>query len=201
MEVTAILRGALLVVDVQRDFCPGGALPVRGGDRIIPGINRVTSAFARAGLPVFFTRDWHPKDHISFRSQGGRWPAHCVQGTAGAEFHPALRIPAGAVVISKGDDPRAEAYSGFQGTDLKARLKELGVKKVFLCGLATDYCVRETTIDARHAGFAVDVMEDCTRPVNAKPRDGDRAVSVMRSAGAKMTTSSAVIRELASTQQ
>ena len=195
------MRAALLVIDVQRDFCPGGALPVRAGDEVIPAINRVAEAFEGAGLPIFFTRDWHPKDHVSFRSQGGAWPPHCVQGTAGAEFHPALRIPFGAVVISKGDDPEAEAYSGFQGTDLKTRLEALGVKKVFLCGLATDYCVRESAIDARRAGFATEVIQDCISAVNVEPRDGEKAISAMCEEGARMTTSASVINELTSTQQ
>ena len=194
------MHQALLVVDVQRDFCPGGALAVKGGDEVVPGINRVIEWFERAGLPIFFTRDWHPPNHISFRGQGGPWPPHCVQGTAGAGFHPLLRIPPGAVVISKGDDPRAEAYSGFQGTDLEGRQKGMGVDTIFIAGLTTDYCVRESTLDARHAGFGVEVMRDCIRAVNLRPEDGERAVSDMRSAGATLTTSSDVIKKLASTQ-
>jgi nicotinamidase/pyrazinamidase len=193
------LHAALLVVDVQRDFCPGGTLPVKDGDEVVPGINSVVRAFEHAGLPIFFTRDWHPPDHISFKSQGGPWPPHCVEGTAGAEFHPALRIPLGAIVISKGDSPRAEAYSGFQGTGLEVRLKRLGVDEVFVCGLATDYCVRETTLDARRTGLAVEVLKDCVRPVDVKPGDGARALTEMKEAGAKLTTSSAVIKMLAGT--
>ena len=195
------MHAALLVVDVQRDFCPGGALPVKDGDEVVPGINRVVRAFKHAGLPIFFTRDWHPPEHISFKSQGGPWPPHCVEGTAGAGFHPALRIPLGAIVISKGDSPSAEAYSGFQGTDLEVRLKRLGVDEVFVCGLATDYCVRASVIDARRAGFAVEVIRDCIGAVNAKPGDDAKAISDMRKACAKMTTVSAVIKMLAGTQQ
>jgi nicotinamidase/pyrazinamidase len=189
------------VVDVQVDFCPGGALAVDHGDDVVPGINKTVDAFERLGLPLFFTRDWHPPNHISFKAQGGAWPPHCVQGTKGAEFHPDLGVPSGAVIISKGNKPSAEAYSGFQGTDLEARLKRLGVDEVFLGGLTTDYCVKETALDARRAGFAVDVLEDCVRAVDSKPGDRGRALAEMRRGGASMTTSSAVIRLLASTQQ
>ena len=164
-------------------------------------LNKVIEAFERQGLPIFFTRDWHPADHISFRSRGGTWPPHCVQGTRGARFHPNLRIPATAVVVSKGTSRDAEAYSGFQGTDLEGRLKKLDVDAVFLGGLTTDYCVRETTLDARTAGFSVTVMEDCTRAVDAKPGDGAKALAEMRSAGAKLATSEEVVRRVASTQQ
>ena len=195
------MRAALLVVDVQRDFCPGGALAVREGDEIVPGINRVVAGFDRAWLPIFFTRDWHPPDHISFRGQGGPWPLHCVQGTVGAAFHPSLRVPTSAVVISKGDDPSKEAYSGFQGTDLEARLRGLGVKEVFIAGLTTDYCVKETATDARKAGFTVKVIRDCIRAVDATPGDGTRAISKMKKEGAKLVGSHSVIRLLASTQQ
>lgn len=152
-------------------------------------------------MPVFFTRDWHPSNHISFKNQGGVWPPHCVQGTRGAEFHPGLRIPPGSVIISKGDKPTAEAYSGFQGTDLELRLRRMGVDEVFLGGLTTDYCVRESVIDARRAGFQVDVLEDCVRAVDAKPGDGAKALADMRKAGAKLTTSFVVVERMASTQQ
>ncbi len=186
---------------MQRDFCPGGALAVKDGNEILPGINKLTNAFERRGLPVFFTRDWHPSDHVSFKSVGGQWPPHCVQGTSGAEFYPSLRIPRGAHIVSKGTDPATEAYSGFQGTDLEARLKKLGVEDLFVGGLATDYCVKESVLDARRSGFGVEVVEDCIRSVNVKPDDGTRALSAMREAGAKITTSSAVVKLLAGAQQ
>jgi nicotinamidase/pyrazinamidase len=168
---------------------------------VVPGLNRVIEAFERHSLPIFFTRDWHPTDHISFRSRGGTWPPHCVKGTPGAEFHTGLRISADAVIISKGSFRDAEAYSGFQGTDLEERLKSLGVDEIFLGGLTTDYCVRESTLDARRAGFSVTVIEDCTRAVDARPGDGDRALADMKRAGAKFTTSSALVKRLAGTQQ
>jgi len=187
-----------LVVDLQRDFCPGGVLAVKDGDAVVPKVNKVIAAFERASLPVFLTRDWHPPDHVSFTGRGGIWLPHCVQGSPGAGFHPSLNLPLDAVIISKGDDPGTEAYSGFQGTDLEARLKKLKVRKVVLCGLTTDYCVKETARDARRAGFAVDVMEDCIRAVDAKAGDGEKAVSAMRRMGAKFTTSTAVARGLSS---
>jgi len=194
------MRAALVVVDVQRDFCPGGALPVKEGDELVPRINRVIMTFEHDPLPVFFTRDWHPPNHMSFKSQGGIWPLHCVQGSAGAEFHPALRIPIKSIVISKAEDPQFEAYSGFQGTDLATRLNELGVDKIFLCGLTTDYCVKESAIDARHAGFEVEVIQDCIGAVDASPGDGKKAISEMQKAGARITNSAAVIKMMAGTQ-
>ena len=192
---------ALLVVDVQRDFCPRGALAVKEGDEVVPGLNRLIAEFEKSKLPIFFTRDWHPPNHTSFKEQGGIWPRHCVQGTAGAEFHPDLQIPPSAVVISKGDNPKAEAYSGFQGTDLAGLLKKAGVDEVVLGGLTTDYCVRESAMDALRAGFKVQVLEDCIRAVNANPGDGPKAIADVRKAGAKMTTSSVVLSQLAGTQQ
>ena len=168
---------------------------------MVPGLNRVIEVFERRGLPVFFTRDWHPADHISFRTRGGIWPPHCIQGTPGAEFQPGLRIPEHAVVISKGSSRDEEAYAGFQGTDLEPRLRGLGVDEIFLGGLTTDYCVRESALDARRAGFAVTVMGDCTMAVNAEAGDGERALDDMRRAGAKVSTSSESIRLLSSTQQ
>ena len=176
-------------------------MPVKGGDDVVPGLNRVIGAFERCGLPVFFTRDWHPLDHISFKSRGGQWPPHCIQGTSGADFHPKLRIPPTAIIISKGDDVNSEAYSGFQGTDLKERLGMAGADEVFLGGLTTDYCVRQSTLDALGAGFEVSVLEDCIRAVDLKPGDGNRSIADMRKAGARFTTSVEVVRKLASTQQ
>ena len=195
------MRTALIVVDVQLDFCPGGALAVRSGDRVVPRLNKIIGVFEGSGLPVFFTRDWHPPDHVSFRSQGGPWPPHCVQGSHGAEFHPGLRFPRDAKVISKGDMSSKEAYSGFQGTDLRAQLKKLGVDELLIGGLATDYCVKETTLDALRAGLSVEVLRDCVRPVDVRPGDGAKALAEMQKAGARLTTSSKAANRLASTQQ
>jgi nicotinamidase/pyrazinamidase len=195
------MHPALLVVDVQVDFCPGGALAVKNGDEVVLGLNRIIEAFERRSLPIFFTRDWHPADHISFKSRGGIWPPHCVQGTPGAEFYPSLKIPADAFIVSKGSSRDTEAYSGFQGTDLEERMKSLDVDEIFLGGLTTDYCVRESTLDARKAGFSVTVIEDCIRAVDASPGDGERALADMRSAGARLATSSDVMKQMVSTQQ
>lgn len=169
---------------------------MKNGDKVVPRLNKDIAAFAKAGLPIFFTRDWHPPNHISFTDQGGIWPPHCIQGTIGAGFHQNLAIPRGATIISKGDKPNTEAYSGFQGTDLEIRLKKAGVKEIFLGGLATDYCVRESCLDALQAGFAVTVLRDCVMAVNMKPGDGAKALKEMRGAGAKLTTSQSAIKRL-----
>ncbi len=195
------MRTALIIVDVQIDFCPGGALAVRYGDQVVPRLNKIIKAFENSGLPVFFTRDWHPADHISFRSEGGTWPPHCVQGSPGAKFHPKLHVPSDAEVISKGDRPSKEAYSGFQGTNLRAQLKRLGVDELLVGGLATDYCVKETALDGLRAGFSVGVLKDCVRAVDVNPGDGARALAEVRKAGARLTTSSRAADRLASTQQ
>ena len=201
MRTEMSIKPALVVIDVQIDFCPGGALAVRFGDGVVAHLNRVIGAFEGAGLPIFFTRDWHPPNHVSFKGRGGPWPPHCVQGSKGAEFHPGLHAPKDVVIINKGDNPSVEAYSGFQGTDLESRLKRLRVEEVFVGGLATDYCVKETALDARRAGLEVKVLKDCVRPVDVSPGDGARALEEMRAAGAKLTTSSKLMDQLAGTQQ
>jgi len=168
---------------------------------VVPGLNNVIHAFEKSRLPIFFTRDWHPPNHISFRRRGGPWPPHCIQGSVGAGFHPDLRVPSNAVIISKGDDASKEAYSGFQGTNLKTRLKNLAVDEVVIGGLTTDYCVRQTALDALQEGLAVDVLEDCVRAVDVRVGDGARALTEMRKAGAKVMSSSEVIKGLAGAQQ
>lgn len=158
-------RAALIVVDVQNDFCPGGALAVPEGDQVVPVVNALARAFARRGRPVVATQDWHPADHVSFRERGGPWPPHCVQGTPGADLHPELRREPITHVVRKAYRPDQEAYSGFQGTGLAELLRGLGVEEVYVCGLATDYCVNATALDAARAGFRTAVVEDATRPV------------------------------------
>jgi nicotinamidase-related amidase len=190
-----------LVVDVQVDFCPGGSLAVEGGDEVVAGLNAVIGASETSGLPIFFTRDWHPRDHISFKDRGGVWPPHCIQGTPGAGFHPGLLVPAVATIISKGDQSDAEAYSGFQGTDLSLKLRNHGVGRIFLGGLTTDYCVRQSALDALRLGFKVDVLVDCIRAVDVHPGDGDRALEELKNSGVGLTTSGAVLKELASAKQ
>lgn len=186
-------KAALVVVDVQRDFCPGGSLAVKDGDKVVPRLNKVIEAFSAAGLTIFFTRDWHPQNHMSFKAQGGPWPPHCVQGTSGAQFHPSLNIPKNSVIISKGGKPNQEAYSGFQGTNLAERLNALGVLEIFLGGLTTDYCVKESSLDAIKAGFKVNVLEDCIKAVNVHPKDGELAIHTIVQEGARMISSSDAI--------
>lgn len=175
---------ALLVADVQNDFLPGGALGVLHGDEIVPVLNRYAAAFYARGLPIFASRDWHPADHCSFREQGGIWPTHCVAGSKGAEFHPDCHLPPGTVVISKATDPRKEAYSAFEGTTLDERLREAGVRRLFLGGLATDYCVLNTVRDAVQHGYAVVLLVDGIRAVNLHPDDGRKAEEEMLRLGA-----------------
>lgn len=174
-------QDALIVVDVQRDFCPGGALPVPEGDRVVPVINRLL------GLPWMkvATRDWHPADHCSFRQQGGMWPPHCVAGTPGAELHPELHQDLVQHLVSKGTERGTEAYSGFQGTDLARLLRQAGIRRLFVCGLATDYCVRATALDARGEGFEVVVLTDAARGVEVQPGDCSRALRDMQAAGVR----------------
>jgi nicotinamidase/pyrazinamidase len=180
---------ALVIVDVQNDFCPGGALGVLDGDAVVPVLNRYAERFARQGAPVLVTRDWHPSRTKHFRAWGGVWPPHCVQETPGAAFHPALRLPPEAQVVSKGMDPETDAYSCFQasgadGTPFAEILERRGIRRLFVGGLATDYCVKATALDALHAGFRVVVLEDAIRAVDLAPGDGERALAEVRAAGA-----------------
>lgn len=184
MNICITHNSALIVVDVQNDFCPGGALPVSEGDKVVPVLNRYIRKFIDAGLPVCLTRDWHPVDHLSFKSQGGIWPMHCVQGTEGARFHPELSVPSTAVVVSKGTDPAKEAYSGFQGTDLVPRLRYHQARRLFIGGLATDYCVKSTVMDAIREGFEAVFLYDASMGVDVKPEDSERAIQEMLTEGA-----------------
>lgn len=189
METPRIHPGdALVVVDLQRDFLPGGALAVPGGDEVIDPLKDAIAEFEQAGLPVYYSRDWHPPDHVSFQAQGGPWPPHCVAGTEGAEFAPSLRPPQEAAIISKATTRERDAYSAFDGTDLADRLKADGVRRVFVGGLATDYCVRATVLDARASGFDVEVLGDAVRAVEVEAGDGERALQEMVSSGANLTT-------------
>lgn len=178
-------ESALIVVDVQNDFTPGGALPVKDGEKVIEPLNKYVGIFQRIGVPIIFTRDWHPKNHISFAERGGPWPPHCVQNANGAEFHKDLRIPEGAIVISKATDPDEEGYSGFQGTELGSILRRKGITKLFVGGLATDYCVKSTILDALKEGFRVYFLSDASMAVNVRPGDSERAVEEMVRNGAK----------------
>jgi len=175
---------ALLIVDVQIDFLPGGALGVPDGDAVIPVLNRYIALFKAAGLPVYATRDWHPAGHCSFVERGGPWPPHCIQGTEGAAIAGGLRLPEAAPVISKADTVEKDAYSGFQGTNLADRLRAAGVRRLFVGGLATDYCVLNTVTDALAQGFGVCLALDAIRAVDAHTGDGRQAVATMTRAGA-----------------
>jgi nicotinamidase/pyrazinamidase len=175
---------ALLIVDVQNDFCPGGALGVREGDQIIPVLNRWIDEAQKKNIPIYLTRDWHPAGHVSFQERGGPWPPHCVQDTTGAAFHPSLQLPKTYEVITKGHEHHADSYSAFGGTDLGERLKKAGVRRLWVGGLAQDYCVRETSLDALRAGFEVHVIVEATRPVDVQTDDGKRALEDIRRAGA-----------------
>lgn len=176
---------ALVIVDVQNDFVPGGSLAVPHGDEVVPVLNRYIEAFDAAGLPVFATRDWHPGDHCSFKSQGGPWPSHCVAGTLGAAFVPALALPASAVIISKATERDRDAYSGFAGTELEEKLRRIGALQLFVGGLATDYCVVNTVRDARALGFGVMLLTDAIRAVDVRQGDGARAEAEMLGLGAQ----------------
>lgn len=179
---------ALIVVDVQNDFLPGGRLGVEQGDAVVPTLNRYIARFHAARLPVVATRDWHPPEHCSFAAQGGPWPQHCVAGSPGAAFAQVLELPAETLIVSKATTAQRDAYSGFEGTGLSERLRERGVKRVFVGGLATDYCVLNTVRDALTAGFETFLLEDAVRAVNVHPHDGDRAIEEMRSLGAATIT-------------
>mgnify|MGYP006280808527 CR=1 FL=1 len=179
---------ALILVDMQNDFVSGGALPVPDGDAVVPILNRYIKRFHAHDLPVIATRDWHPPNHCSFREQGGPWPPHCVQGTRGAEFVPELDLPEDTTIISAADTPEHEAYSGFEGTDMADRLHQMGVKRLFVGGLATDYCVVNTVLDGLRQGFEVMLLEDAIRAIDVNPGDGDRAIREMQANGAQTIT-------------
>jgi nicotinamidase/pyrazinamidase len=179
---------ALLVVDAQLDFLPGGRLAVPGGDAVVPVLNAYIAAFVRRGLPVFATRDWHPPDHCSFGERGGPWPPHCVAHSDGARFAPLLDLPCAVTIVSKATEADRDAYSGFEGTDLDRLLRAAGVRRLFVGGLATDYCVLNTVRDARRLGYEVRLLADAIRAVDVRPGDGARAIAQMRELGAADTT-------------
>jgi nicotinamidase/pyrazinamidase len=178
-------KQALIVVDVQNDFCPGGTLAVAPGDEVVEPLNEQIHEFLERGAPVYKSRDWHPATTKHFQAYGGTWPVHCVQNTKGAEFHPALRDDPRITVVSKGLGD-TDCYSAFDETDLGSQLREQGVEEVVVGGLATDYCVKNTVLDALKHGFKVKLLENATRAVDRQPGDGDRAIEEMRAAGAEV---------------
>ena len=180
-------KQALIVVDVQNDFCPGGTLAVAHGDEVVEPLNKLIDEFLERGDPVYKSRDWHPPTTKHFQSYGGTWPVHCVQNTKGAEFHPALRDDPRIEVISKGLGDK-DCYSAFDETDLAARMRDQKVEEVVVGGLATDYCVKNTVLDAVKHGFKVKAVENAMRAVDVEPGDGERAIEEMRSAGAEIVS-------------
>lgn len=172
---------ALIVIDLQRDFCPDGALAVAGADEIAPRINRLINEANAAGAIVIASRDWHPKEHVSFTARGGPWPEHCVAGSLGAQFHEQLRLPKDAIIVSKGADLEMDQYSAFDGTGLVELLRDRGTQRVFLCGLALDVCVRASALQAAQAGFETHVLLAATRPLT--PAEGEAATREMALAG------------------
>ena len=176
---------ALIVVDVQNDFCPSGALAVERGDEVVEPLNRLIEEFLEQGQPVYKSRDWHPAQTRHFTAYGGTWPVHCVQGTRGAEFHERLLDDPRVHVVSKGLGDE-DNYSAFDGTTLAEELRRRGVREVWVGGLATDYCVKQTVLDALRAGFRVRALSDAMRAVNLQPGDDQRALEEMRAAGAEI---------------
>lgn len=188
------MKTALIIVNVQQDFCPGGAMAVQEGDHVVDPVNQLVRYFEAMGLPIYFTREWHPVNHCSFEAQGGPWPPHCVAGSAGAQFHAALQVPADAAILCLATRPEADACSGFEGTDLELRLKRQGVKAVVVAGLATDHAVKKTALDAHRLGFAVTVAIDAVRAVNAKPDDGRCAIKHMQIRGIDFADTDDIVR-------
>jgi nicotinamidase/pyrazinamidase len=180
----------LIIVDLQKDFTPGGALGVAGGDQVVREMSRLARLFAKSDADIYASRDWHPPDHSSFQAQGGPWPEHGVAGTDGAKFHPALVLPRGTTIINKGTDRDKEAYSAFAGTDLAERLRAKGTTRLFIGGVATDYCVRATVLDGLKEGFEVYFIKNASAAVNLNPSDEKNAIKDMVASGAKIIDSS-----------
>jgi len=175
---------SLIIVDFQNDFCPGGALEVKEADKIIPILNKYIELFEEKDLMIYYTADWHPADHCSFKENGGTWPRHCVQGTKGAEFHPNLKMASYYKIIYKAINPKEDAYSGFEKTELDTSLRKNKIKNLYICGLATDYCVKNTVLDACQLGYNVYLLIDAIKGVNVNPDDSERAIEEMKNAGA-----------------
>ena len=179
---------ALVLVDVQNDFLPGGNVAVPEGDAVIKALNIYIDSFRSKGLPIYATRDWHPENHCSFRQQGGIWPPHCIADTRGAEFSAELDLTPATITVSKATTVEKDAYSGFEGTDLDQQLHQQGIKRLFIGGLATDYCVLNTVRDALTNHYVVFLLQDAIRAVNVKPGDGDKAEREMQQQGATPIT-------------
>ena len=184
---------ALLVVDVQVDFCPGGALAAPAGDRVVPPVNRYIAGARRLGMPIYASRDWHPAVTTHFKAYGGEWPPHCVQNTGGARFHPDLELPRETIVITKGEDPERAGYSAFDGRTPDGRLlltdlRDRRIDTVYVAGLTAEYCVKQTMVDAIQAGLHAVALTDAIAGINARPGDADRALEEIRRAGGELAT-------------
>ena len=186
LDITS--KDALIVTDIQNDFLPGGALPVPEGEMVIPVLNDYIKMSKEANAKIIVSRDWHPPNHMSFVNQGGPWLPHCVQNSEGAKFSPQLKLPDAVFIISKATDPKKEAYSVFDGTGLAEELKAHGIRRILIGGLAADYCVLNSVLDARKMGLETYVLVDGTKGLNVKPGDVDRAFEVMAHHGAKLVT-------------
>ena len=184
MRIKVSRKDALIVVDVQNDFMPWGALPVPDGDKVIPMLNEYISIFTKSGAFVVASRDWHPPNHSSFKPYGGIWPVHCVRNTEGAMFHKDLKLPKEVYIVSKATSQEKDAYSAFDDTGLADVLREKGIKRVFVGGLATDYCVKATILDSLKNGFCTFLLEDASRGVNVNEGDVDNAIRTMLENGA-----------------
>jgi len=183
-------KKALLIVDVQNDFSPGGSLAVPEGDKVVPALNKYIKIFAQGKLPIFASRDWHPVRTSHFKDFGGVWPVHCLQNSRGAAFHPELKLPTCAMLLYKGMDPQKDSYSAFQAQDLSGEpflkiLKRLKITELWVGGLATDYCVKSSVLDALKNGFKVKLLIDAIKGVDLKPGDSDKAIKAMVKKGAK----------------
>lgn len=188
-------------MDVQNDFCPGGKLPVSNGDSIVSLLNKYAIIFSNKKLPIFASRDWHPKKTKHFKKFGGLWPEHCIQNTKGAQFNPKLKLPPETIIISKGMQPQQESYSAFQavdssGTEFVILLKFLGINEIFLAGLATDYCVKWSVLDALKSGLKTYLLLDAVKGVNIKPNDSEEAIKEMIAQGASIITFEKVAKYL-----
>lgn len=184
---------ALVLTDIQNDFLPGGALEILNADQVIPPLNQLIGAFEKSRLPIIATRDWHPENHCSFKEQGGPWKKHCVQDTPGALFSEKLRFPSRAVVISKATQANKEAYSAFSDTSLHETLLAKGVKRIFIGGLATDFCVYFTTKDALKLGYQVVILKDAVRGIDLHPGDSEKALNELQTLGATLSTTGQVL--------
>ena len=196
----AHMRPALLEVDPQNDFCPGGSLAVKDGDKVVEPLNKMAREFDKNHWPTFYSRCWHLEYTRHFAKYGGRWPVHGIMGTKGAQFHPDLWIPKGAYILNKGVDPSTDAYSAFEGRAFACTfdelLRQLKVNELYIGGLATDYCVKNSVLDALKKDYLkkVYLLTDACRAVDLNPGDGDRAIEEMRGAGAILTTTDEVLK-------